>query len=243
MQEKVTDKAIIKRDTAFYDSESGSYSSKRYPEKDMDYVHFFFKRRRDMLMGLIARVLPRLSSPTLMEVGCADGVILESIHRQYPQFSRLVGVDISPQMIREAKERYPAIEFYVRGEGPVYQYDLVVEVGVLNLTDLDSELVLAKKLMKPNGFYICSVASVTSSRNKFVPIQGGFRNHMSFGEYDSKLKEHFNILHGEVFGLHMPLIWRAPSLAGLMHRIIEPMLKSLVPNLFHEKMYLLAAKD
>ena len=113
---------------------------------------------------------------------------------------------------------------------------------MLNLADLDHELAAAKKLMKPGGVYICSVASVTSSRNLFVPIQGGFKNHMTWSDYDRKFKEYFHIRRAEVFGFYLPLIWRWPAFASLVHRVAELICAKLFPHLFHEKIYILEAK-
>ena len=178
----------------------------------------------------------------LLEIGCADGVVLRAIASRSRTFSALLGVDISPKMIEAAKleKTEPNISFALRNDSLTGQFDVIAEVGVLNLNDLDSEIDFVKKHLKSGGYYICSLASGTSSR-AILKAKGGddaFTHFLSFGEYDQKLKKHFVVVKSDYYGLFIPLIWKIPFLARIIQPSVELLLKPFAPFLFHEKIYL-----
>lgn len=230
------------KDTAYYNKEVSVYSQKRYPETSTDYVHFFFKKRREMLMGLIKKIVSEKCGPlSLLEVGCADGIIIRDIKRQYQEFTRLIAIDIAPSMIEEARSlSHDSIEFYVRGEeGELGLFDVVVEIGVINLTDMNTEFRFAIEHLNQDGYYICSLASRTSLLSLLKIKKNHFQNHLSFKEYESEIKKYFTIIDSEVYGIFIPIIWKVPFLGRIIQRIIEKVAKPFVPNLFHEKIYFL----
>jgi 2-polyprenyl-3-methyl-5-hydroxy-6-metoxy-1,4-benzoquinol methylase len=91
-------------------------------------------RRRNLYLhrtinGLINRIVTPNSS--VLDVGCGDGLLLGRLSPQ-----RGVGVDINPDLIRQAAEMYPqmtfhpcAIEDYRPGEGETFDY--IILSGVL----------------------------------------------------------------------------------------------------------------
>lgn len=232
------------KDTVYYNKEVSMYSQKRYPETSTDYVHFFFKKRRAILMRIlrdVVRMHPEASA--LLEVGCADGVILRNINEQFPQFKKLVGVDLSPGMVAEAIEQSPKdIEFHVRTNETQPYFDVVVEVGVLNLADLEGEFTFAKRSLKSGGYYICSLASRTSLRSRLKNTSIHFAHNFSFSEYEQILREHFSILEEEAYALFVPFLWKVPFLGRLLQPIFEVVGKIAWTDLFHEKIYLLKRK-
>lgn len=186
----------------------------------------------------ISATHPQMAS--LLEVGCADGVIIRGIKNYFPQFTQLVGVDVSPAMIAEAIGQSPQdMDFYVRDRDIYGAFDIIVEVGVVNLTDMETEFIFAKKNMKPGGYYICSLASKTSSRSRMKMKPTDFVHHLSFKEYEDALSKHFTIVSSEAYGLFIPLIWKIPFLGRSLQSIMEVMGKLCCPQLFHEKIYLL----
>ncbi len=229
------------KDTSYYNKEGSVYSKKRYPDTSTDYVHFFFKKRKDILMRMLRDITtthPQMSS--LLEVGCADGVVIRDIKRRFPQFLRLVGIDVAPSMIAEADRRSAeGIRFLVRNAQEAYgAFDVVIEVGVVNLTDMETEFNFAKKHMKPGGYYICSLASKTSSRSRLKIPSTDFSNHLSFEEYERALSTHFFIVDQEAYGLFVPFIWKFPLIGRILQPIAETAGKYWT-RLFHEKIYLL----
>lgn len=233
----------MKKDTTYYNHEGRQYSQKRYPTVSTDYVHFFFKKRLEILIELLTRIIPHVSSPaSLIEVGCADGVVLRSIQGKFPQIERLVGVDISPDMVEEAKKQSPkSIEFHVRDREVFGNFDVVVEVGVINLSDFETEILSAKKNLKQEGYFIASLASKTSLRTilKFNKYNDGFKHLLKFKEYEDILRLHFTIVDAIPYGLFVPFLWKFPRLARIIQPRVEVLMGSISPDLFHEKIYLL----
>lgn len=235
------------KDTAFYDKEGNKYSSKRYPEKDRDYVHFFFKKRLKILLDILERHVSDKRGLSLLEVGCADGVVLRSIARRFPDFEKLVGIDVSENMIAQAigENDSSKISFFVRGkEDASALYDLIVEVGVVNLTDRHVEYAHALRHLKSDGLYICSLAASTSLRSRLKPDdhKKGFSHLLSYKEYEAELSREFEIIERRAYGLFVPLIWRVLVIARLLQPL-EALLVHLVPDLFHEKIYVLKRKS
>ncbi len=232
------------KDTKYYDKESVQYSQKRYPETEMHYVHFFFKRRLALLLGLLARITNGKRGMSLLEVGCADGFVLSTIAKKLSCFDTLVGIDISPQMIETAKalNSDPRTHYYVRGERDFEKgsLDIIAEVGVLNLTDLREDLLFAKDHLKEGGYYICSLASSTSLTAKLKPSnRKDYKHFMSFTEYERTLREFFVIEARIPYGLFVPHIWKIPALARFIQPAVGQVFTKLLPNAFHEKIYLL----
>ncbi len=235
----------MNKDINYYNKEVGAYSSKRYPKVSTDYVHFFFKKRKDILLKFVQIIVSgRTSTLSLLEIGCADGIIIGELEKQYKIFGRLVGLDVSSKMIEEAKNKNSdSIEFYVRDENiNLGLFDVVIEVGVINLTDLETEFSFAKKHMNDRAYFICSLASRTSLRSRFKIKSSDFKNHLSFEEYEEKLANHFIIIKSERYGIFIPHIWKIPVLARIIQPIIEVIAGLFVPQWFHEKIYLLSKK-
>lgn len=231
------------KDTAYYDKESIQYSEKRYPEISTQYTHFFFKRRLTLLLDLLAQVVGAKET-SLLEVGCADGVVLSTIAKKFDRLEKLIGIDISPEMINVARAHYGSdtrARYYVRGESDLQDkmFDVVVEVGVLNLTDLRSDLAFARDHLKEGGHYIASLAATTSLVARLKPSKEDYRHCMAFAEYERILSEYFTIEQRIPYGLFIPHLWKVPAFARRVQPVVESAFRRLVPHLYHEKIYLL----
>lgn len=234
----------MKKDTPYYDKEGAVYSKKRYPDMDTDYVHFFFKKRRAILMEMLARVSQGRPGPLpLLEVGCADGVIIREIRDRFETFRPLVGIDVSPGMIEAAKADSAAITFHLRDEQPLGTFAVVVEVGVVNLTDLETEFRFAQTHLQENGYYICSLASKTSLLSRLKLKKAGFAHHLSYAEYEAALERTFVTVEKRGYGVFVPHLWKWPWLARRLQPIAERLTEMFVPTWFHERIYLLKTRD
>lgn len=229
------------KDTDFYDKESGIYSIKRYPEVPISYTQFFFRERLRLVMKILRDECAGKTDLSLLEIGCADGVVLGEIHKDFPiTFSSLVGIDISPKMIEIASKKYPTrpFAFRVREDfSNMSAKDVILEIGVINYTDLSDEFDFAYSRLKKDSIYIISLAGADSLLHR---IKGGdeqFRNFLSYREYEKKIKERFEIVRTVPVGLFMPLIWKWPAF-GRSFQPLEKILRPFSPNLFHEKIYL-----
>ena len=231
------------RDTRYYDAESVQYSSKRYPARARSHTQAFYLRRLEIVKDLI-RAYVHGTDRSLIEIGCADGVVTYALYDAFPGiFSHVDAVDISPKMIDQAlaQRGNRRIAFGLR-EGFVFRdhYDLAVEVGVINYADDDQEIAFAHRMTAPDGCYLLSIAGSDSLLNRLKPGQAdGFNNMRSYAEYEAKLRERFCVVRAVPVGLFIPHVWKVPVLARIIQPIAEFIMAPIVPNLFHEKVYLL----
>ena len=233
----------MQKDTRYYDKESSQYSGKRYPAHPSTYVQSFYLRRLKLLLSLVGKTM-RGVGLRLIEIGCADGVVTRALYDRFSGvFSDVAGVDISPKMIGAAKAQAGGrdISFGLRDTYTfIGQYDLVVEVGVINYADDREELRFARRIVGDGGYYLCSIAGTSSLWNRLKPDEDkGFNNFRSYAEYEAEIREHFTILTSVPVGLFIPHIWKVPALARIVQPLVESLLAPLFPNLFHEKLYLL----
>jgi SAM-dependent methyltransferase len=97
--------------------------------------------------------------PSVLEIGCGTG---EFSRLLAPRAEKVLAIDLSPQMIRHARERsqlYPNIDFVV-GDALSYpfaehQFDCIATLTTLH--HLPSEMILRKirTALKPGGVFVC----------------------------------------------------------------------------------------
>lgn len=93
---------------------------------------------------------------TALEVGCGAGALARRIAAS---FDRVIGIDLSPAMIAEARRRAPAdaaINFVVADmfdwlEQHDAQYDCIVSIATLHHVDLAAALRAMRRSLKPGG--------------------------------------------------------------------------------------------
>jgi 2-polyprenyl-3-methyl-5-hydroxy-6-metoxy-1,4-benzoquinol methylase len=234
------------KDSDFYNKESGIYSSKRYPAVASTYIQFFFKKRLDITITLLKQIYCNTSHASvgkkLLEVGCADGVVVRAIQEKIPNtFSEVVGIDIAPDMVKVASEldRSGKAAFYVRGQEPqVNKFDAVVEIGVANYTDFDAELAYTHEHLVDNGVFILSIAG-NNSLSGYMGGDVGYENFLPYPEYEKKIAEKFIIERVVPVGLRLPIIWKIPTFARCIQPVLEVVLRGILGHLFHEKVYML----
>jgi SAM-dependent methyltransferase len=227
----------------FYERESLSYSAKRYPAKSTYYVHYFFKKRLEIFETVLLKTKAEASIRDVLEIGCADGVTTESLAKIFPD-AKIIAVDISEKMINQAKNRaIPDASFFLRGEEPEAAYDLVAEIGVLNLIDLEQEIAYINAHLREQGICIVSVAQKGSTLNFFKPFSRDFAHLRDQSQYKSFFEEKFDVIASISYGLFVPLLWYWPAAA----RHIQPMAERLIPSalrsLFHETIFVLKKKQ
>lgn len=212
----------------------------------MSYVQFFFKRRLAITKSYIRQIVQEKSTPlTLLEVGCADGIIIRSIEKEFPTaFSALVGIDIAAEMVEEARRQnvFSNVEFFTRDAyQEVSPVDLIIETGVINYANFEEEMAFAHVHLKTGGHYLFSIAGTGSIRNR-LKQEGSFADFRSYREYDRLVRMHFTVRGVQGCGLFIPYIWRVPVLARIIQGVLDPMVGWLLPSLCHEKVYLVEKK-
>ncbi len=179
---------------------------------------------------------------SLLEVGCADGVVVERIYAQFGKsFNTIDAIDISPGMIEAAQKNTTApIRYRVREAELPGTYDLVVEVGVLNYSDFTEDMQQVSAALKEGGVYICSVAG-SSSLQRMLKGGDGYGNLRSYAEYEKEMRAYFVIERAEPVGFFVPLLWKMPTVARAVQPIVEWLLQPL-QSLALEKVYVLKPK-
>lgn len=75
--------------------------------------HWWFVARRQIMRRLLRRAVPPAGRPLVVDVGCGTGANVASLADEY----ECVGIDTSPDAVREAARRFPAVRF-VQGFAP-----------------------------------------------------------------------------------------------------------------------------
>lgn len=229
------------KDPAFYNKESVQYSAKRYPAVATNYIQFFFKKRLSLTLAHMRSLFGKSNGLSLLEIGCADGVVLRDIQQKLPAvFSAFTGIDTAKDMIVVAQslDISHKMKFYVRGEEPMQTYDTIIEIGVANYANFDDELAYAHDHLKAGGMYILSIAG-NDSLNARLGGAVGYNNFLSYAEYQNKIRGIFDVKKIVSVGFHVPFLWRVPFVARRIQPIVEVLFSRLTPNLFHEKIYIL----
>lgn len=234
----------FKRSPTFYDEESKNYSRRRYPKVATDYIQFFFTRRRKLVLELLSEMVQRTEAPrSLVEIGCADGILLRSIQERMPKaFDKLVGIDIAEEMIAVAKDTTddPAISYEVRKEFmPNRKFTVAMEVGVGELTlKTEAEAEWAAAQLVSGGYFLCGFGGRDSIVARLDKAAARRVHLNTYATYEATLSKYFSIVGVRAHGLYVPFIWRIPFLA----RIVQPMAEivgTAFPDLCHEQLYLL----
>jgi len=230
-------------DIVFYDRESAYYSDKRYATVTESYTQYIFKIRLAIFLSFLERIekdLPK--NATIFEIGCADGVVFKAIEKRFPgRFSRLVGMDISPKMIEEAKKQNdnPRAIFCLRNDTPSEQFDIVIELGV-HASDLQTESQYVSDHLKPGGYFFYSYAGSESIYRRIKLKDVAYaEEYQPYAAYESILRKFFEIRCAKVYGLFVPKLWKFPRVARVVQPVADDLFRHLVPNLFHEKLYVL----
>ncbi|MBI4641880.1 MAG: class I SAM-dependent methyltransferase [Candidatus Tectomicrobia bacterium] len=119
---------------------------------------------------IIRRLLQTLRFDSLIDVGCGSGALLSELSLDNHDI-KLAGIDISPYVIEQNRERFKKIQFYqmdIEKEHPYERFDVVVCSEVLEHTD-DPGKVIANLKSLANRYLIMTVPS-----GKVYPLDKGF---------------------------------------------------------------------
>lgn len=233
------------KDTTFFNAESQSYSSKRYPARARTFTQYFFKERLAQTMRVLAPVFVTPSRHVL-ELGCADGIVAARIHERFaPSISVFDATDIAPEMITAARTLFPdaGVQFAVRTETAISgKYDAIVEVGVLNYTDLEPELIAVRDALAPGGRYVCSIAG-SSSLQARLKGAAGYRHILRYNEYERLFSKYFAIKDRRAVGFFIPYLWKIPVLGRILQPVFEVIGRIMYPRFALEYIYVLEARS
>ncbi len=233
---------MIEDQQLFYDKESVQYSKKRYEGDLLSYTQYIFRRRCTLFIGYMKKIAAQEKPVSVFEIGCADGVIFKNMAPVLGSaVTQMVGVDVSSGMIKEAALQNPdkKMSFFLRGEEPAAKYDVVVELGV-HIEKLSDEIAYVKTRLAVGGYFIYSAASPNTLFTK-IKMRGKeyVKDYLTYEETEKILAEHFEIIASEPYGFFVPKLWAVPSVGRTLQPFFDALVKYILPDLFHEKVYLL----
>jgi 2-polyprenyl-3-methyl-5-hydroxy-6-metoxy-1,4-benzoquinol methylase len=130
-------------------------------------------RRRDEVLKALSQL--NLQSPTILEVGCANGWLSAELAR----FGRVTATDLADECVKVASERYPHIRF-VAGDfielDIAQKFDVVVCVdSIASMSDHDAVFSRFEQLLRPDGYLILTTQNpvVMGRYSKLDPLANG----------------------------------------------------------------------
>jgi 2-polyprenyl-3-methyl-5-hydroxy-6-metoxy-1,4-benzoquinol methylase len=139
-----------------YDALADAYAT---AYSDSQQTHFNYNR--DLVLPRLLDIVGSVHNLTILDAGCGEGIV----SRSFGNANRIVGIDLSPRLIRYASERDTTkqIDYLVHDLSlPLPQYrhtfDLAVSNLVLNdVPDYIGFLTTIHDVLKPNGRFVLSM--------------------------------------------------------------------------------------
>ena len=229
-------------DTSFYDKESINYSNKRYNILPTTFFHFLFQRRLKHVLNIVKKYFIDKKEQILIEDGCADGIVVQTISKSYPDiFSNIIGTDISSIMIEQAKNinNNKKISFHLKNNVSNIKADCILAIGFVSPGIFEDEFEFIINHIKENGIAVVSLASGNSLYAKLkLRDKEITRDYWSFKRYTNFLNKYFEILDHIPYGIFIPKLWMFPNIARISQSFFENIFKYF-PILFHERLYIL----
>lgn len=231
----------------FYDLISDHYARDRYLSGVTTFVQFSYVRRLKFVMVFVRAALSQAMKARVLDVGTADGYVLRRIYdNNKDSIALMVGNDISSKMLEEARRQsvgYP-VTYILRDEGLVGKFDLLMEIGV-HIPNLTCEVAWISEQLQPSGYAVITVVNKSSwySRLK-LRNKSYLRDYQTFKTYERILSGTFDILQSRSIGIFIPKLWLLPvSVARPIQTVLEWVSERLIPNMMHERIYLLRLRE
>jgi SAM-dependent methyltransferase len=182
--------------------------------------HFWFVARNALIVGLAGRFFP--DARRYLEIGCGNGAVLGALAASR-RWERLVGSELHPRGLANARRRLPDVEFVQMDAGAipaVAAFDLTGAFDVLeHVADDEAVLRSLKRATRPGGGTILAVPQhpfLWSRADEIAHHQRRYRR----GELEAKLRRNgFHVLFSSSFNaVLLPLMvvsrWRARGKRG-----------------------------
>lgn len=228
----------------YYNKASKGYSDVRYRSDTVSFSQYLFKKRKDLFLKYLEKIIDNIpEQATILEIGCADGVLFKAIEERFPgRFSKFIGLDISPRMIDEARKQNinDKASFLLRKDFNTKnnKFDMIIELGVGN-NDLDAELFFVYSNLKPDGYFFYSVSGAKSLYTNLKNIDQFYTSHdnRTYSKYEIIFKKYFILEKSCVYNIFIPKLWSVPIFARALQPLCDWFLKRIIPEFFHEKIY------
>jgi SAM-dependent methyltransferase len=171
------------------------------------------------LAGDVLELLDAQSGERILDLGCGTGHLAAKIAETGAQ---VVGVDRSPEMIRQAKEKYPSLRFEVMDAREISldeTFDAVFSNATLHWIK-EPERVIAgiKNALRPGGRFVAEFGGRGNTGELLKAIEHGWAKlqlagppphpwyYPSIPEYTGLIEKHgFEVTHATLFDRPTPL--------------------------------------
>jgi len=167
----------------------------------------------------VLELLNAQSGERILDVGCGTGHLTAKIAETGAQ---VVGVDRSPEMIREAKEKYPSLHFEVMDAREISldgTFDAVFSNATLHwIKEPERAIAGIKKSLRPGGRFVAEFGGKGNTGELIKAIQHSWQKLAVAGaapdpwyypgipEYTGLLEKHgFEVTHATLFDRPTPL--------------------------------------
>jgi hypothetical protein len=114
----------------------------------------------------------------------------------------------------------------------------------MSLPILENEIQYLKQHIKRGGYYVLTMAGNSSLHARIkVKDKPYFADLDSYMKYESVLRKYFDIIYSKPVGLFVPKLWAFSALARKIQPILDVIFQKILPNLYHEKVYILRLKS
>lgn len=144
------------------------------------------RKYRDVLFGIYPQAAPR-AGDHVIEIGPGVGWIMESVLETYPDLAAIVGLDVSPEMSKAARQRWthPRAHFVaydgLRWPFPDDALDVIYSCAAIQHVEKHWAFFIfqeAYRTLKPGGHAVIHLMSVHHIPKELVPYEEEARHHV-----------------------------------------------------------------
>jgi len=124
-------------------------------------------KEADSIIPFILSNLSKMKNNAL-DIGCGTGKLSNELSKQY---NKVLGIDISENMIKKAKKKYKNVTFKkidIANLKSKTKFDLIVSINTFHHLDLEKSIPKIKKLLNKNGKLI--IIDIASELKTIKPI-------------------------------------------------------------------------
>jgi trans-aconitate 2-methyltransferase len=171
------------------------------------------------LAGGVLELLNAQSAERILDLGCGTGHLSAKIAETGAE---VVGIDRSPEMIRQAKEKYPSLHFEVMDAREISldgTFDAVFSNATLHwIKEPERAIDGIARLLKPGGRFVAEFGGKGNTRELMDAVERSWQKlgiagpppnpwyYPSIPEYTGLLEKHgFEVIHANLFDRPTPL--------------------------------------